>query len=243
MLSLHVTPLSDSQYYKVKIFKKENLFMLMKSQPYISAKRTKLFLFLMFAAISSTTHASQCGAVSPYLTTMGDSYYDVDYTIEGSENTKTVQQDVLEQSVIFTQLRDTHFTSGTGSQSRCFGTVDNQRVETINVELTDIQQQADTFRIDNELQIDANEYNKAEETDQGGSISFPLYENTNIDDSDNGKSLNLSTRTRQEAETGSVFREISINATLTDSGIDITRSLYVGGYLAEWVSWSLNANR
>ena len=217
--------------------------MLMKSRRCISAKCAELFLFLLVAAISGTAHASQCGAVSPQLSAMGDSYYDVDYSVDGAENTKTVQQDLLEQLDLFTQLRDTRFTGGTGSYTSCFGTVDNQRAETVNVELTDIQQQPDTFQIDNELKIEANEYIKAEGTSQSGFISFPLYKNTNIDVSDDGKSLNLSTRTRQETETGSVFREITISATLTGSRMDITRSLYVSGYLAEWVNWSLNTSR
>ena len=220
--------------------------MSMKPQFCIAVRYAKLILFLASVTISGTAHANQCGDISQNLEAMGDSYYDIDYTGKDSDDSISTRQNIVEQSKVFKQLRDRSFESGTGERSQCFGSKDNLRVETSSVELKDINQQDDSSQFDYEpeagvymLEIDVNEYKEVERTTHRESISISLNQNTDISTAANGNVLELNTRMRRGTKAGSNFHEITIRATLTDSGVDISKSIYVDGYLAEWVSWSL----
>ena len=220
--------------------------MTIKSLFRIPTTRASLMLSLIAAAFSGASHANQCGDISHALTKLGDGYYDIDYRDRFSDHRVSVRQDLLEQSDVFTQLRDSRFKNGTGERTRCFGTEHHWRVETSTLELEDIHQQNHSYRIDrieSELEIEAFEYNKETKMLRHESIYFPLNLNTTIHSTADGKKIWLNTRRRQATEIGSNLRETSVSAISTDTGVDIKQLIYINGYLAEWANWSLTARK
>ena len=223
---------SNRHYVIVKCLKGEYLPMSIKSQFCISVTRASLVLSLTVVAFSGTAYANQCGDISHALTKLGDSYYDVDYRDRFSEHRVSEREDLLEQSDVFTQLRDSRFKNGTGERTRCFGTEHHWRVETSTLELEDIHQQNHSYRIDRierELEIEAFEYNKETKMLRHESIYFPLNLNTTIHSTAGGKKLWLNTRRRQATEIGSNLRETSVSAISTDTGVDIKQLIYING--------------
>ena len=223
--------------------------MSINSQVGISSLRAALLLSLTAFALSDTAQANQCGDISQALTALGDNYYSLDHLESldhrrhSSEYGKTEQQILLEQSKVFSQLRDARFKSGIGERTRCFGTGDNLRAESSRVELTDISQQNTRYLNESELVIDANEYDETEKRRRRESVYLSLTSNADVFATDDGSIIKLNSRRRQATLVGSFLRETDLSAITTDNGVDITQQTYVNGYLAEWFSWSLDTEK
>lgn len=205
-----------------------------------NSARCAVVILSLSITFTGTAYANQCGDISQSLTAMGDSYYDIDSPAVHPRQGKSEQQILLEQSIVFSQLRDARFKDGTGERTRCFGTEKNRRTEASIVELKDILQQNNSHRRDSELALHAFEHDKENKRIRRESIYLSSGDNIDVLTTADGNALKLNTRRRQSTTVGSFLRETAISAISTDRGIDIRQSTYVNGQLAEWFSWSLN---
>ncbi len=184
----------------------------------------------------------QCGASSPRLLSMGDSYYDLDLPDEKDHDLNLSGQ--VSQEKLRSALLSADYSSGHARITDCFGSGDSLQPRTHVTTLHDISGRTESRshyskspHRSGAVIFELTGYDQDQKVSRRETLLIPA--SAVAIDTSSGLLINSGHRHRQKTEKGSYLRETALTALQTDEALIIEQSVFVNGSLAQWTTWRM----